>query len=40
VFTDLQNALTTALVLEHYSLERKAMLETDALNSVVLGILS
>jgi hypothetical protein len=27
-------------VLEHYSLEREAMLETDILNRVILGILS
>jgi hypothetical protein len=39
-FTDLQNALTTAPVLEHYSPEREAMLETDASDGVVSGILS
>jgi hypothetical protein len=37
---DLQTALTTALVLEHYSLEREAMLETDVLDGVISGILS
>jgi hypothetical protein len=40
VFTDLQNALTTALVLKHYSPKHEAMLETDTSNGVVLGILS
>jgi hypothetical protein len=39
-FIDLQNALTTALVLKHYSPEHKAMLKTNASNSVVSGILS
>jgi hypothetical protein len=36
---DLQTALITAPVLEHYSPERKAILETDVLNRVILGIL-
>jgi hypothetical protein len=39
-FTDLQNALTTILVLEHYSPEREAILETNVLDRVISGILS
>jgi hypothetical protein len=39
-FTDLQNALTTTPVLEHYSPEREAILETDASDGVISGILS
>jgi hypothetical protein len=39
-FIELKKRLTSSLILGHYDLEHKSMLETDALDEVVAGILS
>jgi len=39
-FKELKNRLISSLILHHYDLDLKLMLEIDAFNGVVVGVLS